>query len=147
LKICLHELSIVDDTLEVLGAPKEYQINRIIRIINGFITFFFINFVEHYTILSYNILKNFEISFIRAFRLFALNYLECTIISNVLICGTILGYTNSRFHQVNNRLRVLYSNLFKNNSDCRYNRQNRSILARQQITGAKDHKQYIWIIM
>ena len=37
LKMCLRELAIVDDTLETLGMPKEYQKlrNWIIRIING----------------------------------------------------------------------------------------------------------------
>ncbi|KYN17870.1 hypothetical protein ALC57_09752 [Trachymyrmex cornetzi] len=43
LKMCLRKLSEVDDTLEALGAPKEYQRlrNWIIRIIIGWIVYIF----------------------------------------------------------------------------------------------------------
>ncbi|KAG5347059.1 GVQW3 protein, partial [Acromyrmex charruanus] len=66
-------------------------------------------------------------------------------ISNALIWGTILGYISFSFHQVNDRLHVLYSDLFENNAECR--RKNRSILVCQRITKAEQRKQYIWIIM
>ena len=54
-------------------------------------------------------------------------------------------YVSFRFHQVIDRLHVLYSGLFKNNAN--YRRQNRSNLECQRITDAEDRKQYIWIIM
>ncbi|KYQ58432.1 hypothetical protein ALC60_02579, partial [Trachymyrmex zeteki] len=74
LKMCLHELSLVDNTIEAVGAPKEYQrLHKwISRIMMGL---------------------------------------------NALIWGTILGYICSRFHQVNDRLHVFYSDLFENNVD------------------------------
>ncbi|KAG5343808.1 L259 protein, partial [Acromyrmex heyeri] len=55
-------------------------------------------------------------------------------------------YTSSRFHRVNDLLHVLCSDL-SGNSSVDYRRQNRSIFVHQRITGAKDHIQYIWIIM
>ena len=41
--MCLHEFAIIDDTLEALGAPKEYQRleNWIIRIIIRLIVYVF----------------------------------------------------------------------------------------------------------
>ncbi|KYM84696.1 hypothetical protein ALC53_05089 [Atta colombica] len=49
LKICLYELSVVDDTLETLGAPKEYQRlrNWTIRIIVGWIVYIFFYLAVH----------------------------------------------------------------------------------------------------
>ena len=43
LEMCLHEFAVIDDTLEALGAPKEYQRlrNWIIRIIIGLIVYVF----------------------------------------------------------------------------------------------------------
>ncbi|KYM91426.1 hypothetical protein ALC53_01494 [Atta colombica] len=54
-------------------------------------------------------------------------------------------YVGSRFHQVNDRLYILYSDLFENNAD--YRRQNKYLLVNHRITGAKNHMRYIWIIM
>lgn len=54
-------------------------------------------------------------------------------------------YISSRFDEVNDRLHVLYSDLFENNADCK--RQNKCLLVRQRITGAKNRKHYTWIIM
>ncbi|KYM99687.1 hypothetical protein ALC62_09603 [Cyphomyrmex costatus] len=148
LKVCLHELSIVDDTLEALGAPKKYRVLRkwILRIIIGWITYIFIDFVR--IIITNGVLYSFESSFRYCIEFFiTVIHLKYIITSSVLICGTVLGYTSSRFHRVNNLLRIIYSDIFENNADYRCTRQNRSILVSQWITGAKNRKQYMWIIM
>ncbi|KYM99799.1 hypothetical protein ALC62_09417 [Cyphomyrmex costatus] len=145
LKMCLHELSIVDDTLEVLGARKEYQRlnNEIIRIIiawtvHGFFHVFVYLSVEYYNFYDY-------INFIRICIAFVLNYPALVNVLNALIWEIVIGYMSSRFHQVNDCLNVLHSELFENIID--YRRRNKSILVCQQTTEVKDRKQYIWIIM
>ncbi|KYN20539.1 hypothetical protein ALC57_07028, partial [Trachymyrmex cornetzi] len=144
LKMCLHELSVVDNTLEALGTPKEYQRlrNWIIRIIIGWIVYIFF-FTSSYL---YRVFLQFDIAinFITIYRTFLSVYPDFVMILSALISGTILRYTSSRFHQINDRLQVLCSDLFENNAD---RRQNRCILVRQRMTGVKDCKQYIWIIM
>ncbi|KYN20540.1 hypothetical protein ALC57_07029, partial [Trachymyrmex cornetzi] len=143
LKICLHELSVVDDTLEALDAPKEYQRlrNWIIRIIIGYIVYIFFSMASSiYALFLGSVIPiNFVI-----YKIFLLQYPQFVIILSALIWGTILRYTSSRFHQVNNRLQVFCSDLFENNTD---RTQNRCILVRQRMTGVKNCKQYIWIIM
>ncbi|KYN02766.1 hypothetical protein ALC62_06407 [Cyphomyrmex costatus] len=148
LKICLRELSVVNDTLETLGAPNEYHRMRnwIIRIIIGCIVFVFhdmiltVFYTKYYNSMdSESILK-----FI--FYMLSICYPLCVNILSALICGTVLGYTSSRFHQVNDRLCVLYSDLIENNAVYRYRKQNKSILVRECIT-AKDRKQSTWILM
>ncbi|KYQ52391.1 hypothetical protein ALC60_08492 [Trachymyrmex zeteki] len=79
------------------------------------------------------------------FKNFVLNYPNFVHVLSALIWGTILGYTSSRIHQVNDRLHVFYSDLFENNAD--YRGQNRSIVVCQRITKAVDHTQYMWILM
>ncbi|KYM98202.1 hypothetical protein ALC62_11107 [Cyphomyrmex costatus] len=150
LKICLCELSIVNDTLEALGAPKEYQMlrNWIIRIIFVWITYFFTEFA----MLCYILCNIYSYRFVDLFKgiyslLYLSDYAKHVNISSALICGTLLGYTSSRFHRVNDRLHILYSNLFENNADYGCKRQTSSILVCYQITGAKDRKQDIWILM
>ncbi|KYN50346.1 hypothetical protein ALC62_14737 [Cyphomyrmex costatus] len=147
LKVCLHELSIVDDTLEALGAPKKYRVLRkwILRIIIGWNIYSITKFVRTISIVI--VLYSFQqISFSYLYDLFIIFYINYVITSSALICGTVLGYTSSRFHQVNNLLRTIYSNIFENNADYRCTMQNRSILVSQRITGAKNRKQYMWII-
>ncbi|KYN07161.1 hypothetical protein ALC62_01876, partial [Cyphomyrmex costatus] len=147
LKVCLHELSIVDDTLEALDAPKKYRVLRkwILRIIIGWNTYIFIDFVR--IIVTNGVLYSFESSFIHYIIYFIVVIHSKIIASSVLICGTVLGYTSSRFHRVNNLLRIIYSDIFENNADYRCTRQNRSILVSQWMTGAKNRKQYMWLIM
>jgi len=53
-------------------------------------------------------------------------------------------YVTFSFHQVNDRLHDLYSNLFEDNAE--YRRNNRFILVCQRITEAEERKQYTWII-
>ena len=92
LKMCLRKLAIVDDSLEALGMPKEYQRlrNWIIRIIVGWIVHIFyqlayanflIIFVLHYDVTFWNITLN----------TFLFKYSENVIIVSVLISAAILG--------------------------------------------------------
>ncbi|KYM94369.1 hypothetical protein ALC62_15003 [Cyphomyrmex costatus] len=147
LKACLRELSVIDDTLEALGVPKKYRMlhNWILRIIIGWIAIFLINFalnIFHKLITFKMLLPLF--TFIQFLLTLSPVNASHVIIISALICGTVLGYTSSRFHRVSERLQVLYSDLFEN-YNCR--RQNRFILVRQPIVRAKYHKQYVWILM
>ncbi|KYQ53601.1 hypothetical protein ALC60_00356, partial [Trachymyrmex zeteki] len=143
LKMCLHELSLVDNIMEAVGAPKEYQRLRkwIIRIIILWIVYIFQNFA----VVIYYSWFVFDSNFDRICENLVITYPNIVHVLSALIWGTIFGYTSSRFHQVNDRLHVLYSDLFENNAD--YRGQNRSILVCQRITKAVNRKQYIWIIM
>ena len=93
--MCLRELAIVDDTLEALGAPKEYQRLRkwIIRIIIGGIAFFFYKLA--YRDLRVFFLFNFDINFF--LFLFAMyfgfltDYSSNVIVLSALISAVILG--------------------------------------------------------
>ena len=91
--MCLRELAIVDDTLEALGVPKEYQRlrNWIIRIIVGWIVHIFyhlayINFiiiiVLHYDVTAF---------WIMMLNTFLFNYSNFIIILSALISAAILG--------------------------------------------------------
>ncbi|KYQ53650.1 hypothetical protein ALC60_03885 [Trachymyrmex zeteki] len=137
--MCLRELSLMDDIMEAIGAPKEYQRLRkwIIRIIILWIVYIF----QYFAVFMYLSWFVFDSNFDRIYENLVIIYPIIVYVLSALIWGTILGYTSSRFHQVNDRLHVLYSDLFENNAD--YRRQNRSILVCQRITS----KQYIWIIM
>jgi len=93
--MCLRELAIVDDTLEALGAPKEYQRlrNRIIRIIIIWIVYVFhqlacINFVIFF-VLNNDI--NFTKIFFSTSIMFLNDYPSNVIILNALISAAILG--------------------------------------------------------
>ncbi|KYN42732.1 hypothetical protein ALC56_02861 [Trachymyrmex septentrionalis] len=145
LKVCLHKLSIVDDTLEALGMPKEYQClrNWIIRIIIGWIVLVFFDNAVCSFFLNYYYYEYFNIVCI--YIPFVINYVHHVNILSALTSGAIIGYTSSRFHRVNDRLLVLYSEMLENNADCK--KQNRFILVQQRITKTKDRKQYMWIIM
>ncbi|KYN50171.1 hypothetical protein ALC62_01170, partial [Cyphomyrmex costatus] len=138
---CLRELSIVDNSLEALGVPKEYRMlrNLIIRIIIGWIATVFINL----TLIIFRefIRPNLPILSIllKIFWIILPTNANHVLTLSALTCGTVFGYTSSRFHRVNERLQVLYSDLFENNYNyCRS--QNRFILVRQRIARAKYHK-------
>ncbi|KYN03971.1 hypothetical protein ALC62_05171 [Cyphomyrmex costatus] len=149
LKACLRELSIVDNSLEALGVPKEYRMlrNLIIRIIIGWIAILFINLTV--SIFLDSIRLNVMPILIIIYKIFWIilwpTNTDHVITLSTLICGTVLGYTSSRFHRVNERLQELYSDLFQNNYNCRS--QNRFILVRQLIARDKYHKQYVWTLM
>ncbi|KYN42467.1 hypothetical protein ALC56_03098 [Trachymyrmex septentrionalis] len=92
LKTCLRELAIVDDSLEALGATKEYQRlrNWIIRIIVGWIVLIFyilactyagMIFIMHSDVTFWNIMLN----------AFVYNYSRNVFILHALISAVILG--------------------------------------------------------
>jgi len=91
LKMCLHEFSLVDDTMEAIGSPKKYQRLRkwIIRIIIGYITYVFYQLAScayiqiMYYYLNYN-------CFVITCRVFLFSYRDFVHIASVLIWGTIL---------------------------------------------------------
>ncbi|KYN50296.1 hypothetical protein ALC62_10267, partial [Cyphomyrmex costatus] len=129
--------------------PKEYRMlrNLIIRIIIGWIAFLFINLTTSIfeEFISLNIMPILRILFKIFWIILNPINMNHVITLSTLICGTVLGYTSSRFHRVNERLQVLYSDLFENNYNCRS--QNRFILIRQRIARDKYHKQYVWTLM
>ena len=88
--MCLHELSVIDDTLEALDVPKEYQRlrNFIIRIIIGWIvcTFYYIVIICLMNTVFYDI----DLHFIDIFHIFLFYYPKCINILSTLIWGTIL---------------------------------------------------------
>ncbi|KYQ55646.1 hypothetical protein ALC60_05457, partial [Trachymyrmex zeteki] len=94
LKMCLHELAIIDETLEALGTPKEYQRlnNWIIRIIIGWIVYVFFNltYTSFFVFLHEKIL-NFIYYLIIPFHIFVSNYPSLIIILSAMISTTILG--------------------------------------------------------
>ena len=92
LKTCLRELAIVDNSLEALGVPKEYQRlrNWIIRIIVGWIVFVFYQFAY------INFLIIFVFQYDWTFWAITLStflavYPENVIILSALISAAILG--------------------------------------------------------
>ena len=89
--MCLRELAIVDDTLEALGAPKEYQRLRkwIIRIIIGYIIYMFYPFATIYVIFIYEDQNN--INFVSICLLYLFNCGKLVHVLSALIWGTILG--------------------------------------------------------
>ncbi|KYQ60740.1 hypothetical protein ALC60_00187 [Trachymyrmex zeteki] len=89
LKMCLHELSLVDDIMEAIGAPKEYQrLHKwIIRIIILWIIYFFQNFA----IVIYFGWFDLDLDFVQIYKSCALYYPKIVHILSALIWGTILG--------------------------------------------------------
>ena len=91
--MCLSELTIVDDTLEALEVPKEYQRlhNWIIRIIIGWIVLIF--YYIAYDNFIYNVFLNYDIinSWRQTLYNFPLTYLSCVIILSALISTAIFG--------------------------------------------------------
>ncbi|KYN50278.1 hypothetical protein ALC62_09199, partial [Cyphomyrmex costatus] len=115
------------------------------RIIIGWIAILFINFTtEIFRNFIFNTLSILRILLTIFWAILPTNTHHVITLS-ALICGTVLGYTSSRFHRVNERLQELYSDLFENNYNCRS--QNRFILVRQRMARAKYHKQYVWTLM
>ncbi|KYQ53343.1 hypothetical protein ALC60_07535 [Trachymyrmex zeteki] len=93
LKMCLRKLAIVDDTLEVLGTPKEYQRlrNWIIRIIIGWLAYIFSKFAC-FNIIYYFFDNNYGInSTFVAYMVMLVEYSTYVIVLNILISATILG--------------------------------------------------------
>ena len=91
LKMCLHELSLVDDTMEAIGLPKKHQRLRkwIIRITIGFIAYMFYHFV--YKPVLFLISTNIYITRISVFEIFDFYFPLFVYISSALIWETIVG--------------------------------------------------------
>ncbi|KYQ56885.1 hypothetical protein ALC60_04171 [Trachymyrmex zeteki] len=94
LKMCLRELAIIDETLEALGTPKEYQRlnNWINRIIIGWIVYVF--FYTTYGVFLVFLLFgtfNFIDYLTMPFDIFLLHYPYYIIILSAMISTTILG--------------------------------------------------------
>jgi len=88
--MCLYELSVVDDTLETLGAPKEYQQlrNWTIRIIIGWIVHISFYLAVY---LYWMFLINVDIYFFHIYGLLLIGYPKFINILSAMIYGTILG--------------------------------------------------------
>ncbi|KYN18205.1 hypothetical protein ALC57_09488 [Trachymyrmex cornetzi] len=145
LKMCLHELSLMDDTMEAVGLPNKFKRLRkwTVRITIGCFVYMFLDSMRPS---FYSLLFNLNI-IITTITFFFFNFFfsQFVYVSSALIWGTSFGYINFRFHQVNDRLHVFYSKFFENDAD--YRRQNRSNSMCQRITETEDRKQCIWIIM
>jgi len=94
--MCLHELSLVDDTMEAIGSPKKYQRLRkwIIRIIIGYIVYIFYRLAScvYFEFMFFN---QAHTGFVAVCKLFLFSYGEFVHISSSLIWGTILGLVYS----------------------------------------------------
>jgi len=88
--MCLHELSLVDDTLEAVGTSKEYQRLRkwIIRIIIGWIV---CTFNEFASITYINFVHGYNTNLIETYFLFVMRFPKYVHILGTLIWGTIFG--------------------------------------------------------
>jgi len=88
--MCLHELSLVDDTMEAIGSPTKYQRLRkwIIRIIIGYFIYIFCQFA---TSVYINFIRGSNINFVSICKIFFMSYEDFVHISSALIWGTILG--------------------------------------------------------
>ncbi|KYQ58877.1 hypothetical protein ALC60_02032 [Trachymyrmex zeteki] len=91
LRMCLHELSVVNDTLEALSVPKEYQRlrNWTIRIIIGWI--FYIFYILLLVTFKWKIIHNKPMYFVDIYRIFLVYYPVFINILSALIWGIILG--------------------------------------------------------
>ena len=93
LKTCLRKLAIVDDSLEALGAPKEYQRlrNWIIRITVGWIVYIFYQLAYLNVFIFFISQYKYKIFWNITLRTFLSNYPENVIILSALISAAILG--------------------------------------------------------
>jgi len=91
--MCLRKLAIVNDTLEVLGAPKEYQRlrNWIIRIIIGMIGYVFYDVASFIIYVSLFFFPNYVNIFGLTLQMFFSKYPINVIILDALISATIFG--------------------------------------------------------
>ena len=89
--MCLHELSLVDNTMEAVGSPKKYQRLRkwIIRIIIGYFVYMFCQFAVRVYLASIFSEKN--VNFVFICKVYLLYYGEFVLASSALIWGIILG--------------------------------------------------------
>jgi len=90
--MCLHELSLVDDTMEAVGSSKKYQCLRkwIVRIIIGHIVYMFYQFAICVYIVIIDEDEN-NIDFVIICLSYLYFYADFVHILNALIWGSILG--------------------------------------------------------
>ena len=90
--MCLYELSLVDDTIEAIGAPKKYQRLRkwIIRIIIGWIVYTFYDLAGSY--IWFFSVSNLNVQYY--IKIIIRNYPNYITLLNVLILGTIIWLVN-----------------------------------------------------
>ncbi|XP_029160042.1 uncharacterized protein LOC114932035 [Nylanderia fulva] len=138
-KICIRKLSIVDNTLEMLGTPKKYRqlYSWLIGIITGWISLALLVDISDIVWLNYE-----YFSITRILVPFIGNYLDHVVNFNVLICGIMVGYTGSRFQRINEYIR----DLCQQNTE-QDKKRNELILVNQRRLETKKCKQYMWIIM
>ncbi|KAM0734581.1 hypothetical protein ACS0PU_011400 [Formica fusca] len=136
LKMCLHKLSIVDDTLEMLGTPKEYRrlYNWVIGIIVGWISLIFLINASDSLWLNYE-----YFSLTRICVPFVANHLVHVNTLNILIWVTILRYIESRFQRINEHIYDMLE--YKRTKGW-----NTLQLISEQRREVKKYKQYIWIL-
>jgi len=104
--MCLHKLSLVDDTMEAVGLPKKYQCLRkwIIRITIGYIVYMFYQFAVN--ILQFKFFYQTNINFNFICIMFSIYYPRFVHISCPVIWGTILGLVHVNIYFVNFLLTV-----------------------------------------
>ncbi|RLU19070.1 ObirGr22 [Ooceraea biroi] len=143
LSTCLRKLSVVDDTLQVLGTPKEYRLlyKWTIGVIIGWIILAcFLNTID--SIVSYYYTREHS-DIVRICVPFFTNHLFHVDTYSGLIWGTILGYTGSRFQRINEHIYTLLSE----DTKCIKRWDKLIPINYQSRAEAKDCKRYIWIIM
>ena len=86
----LRELSVVDDTLEALGAPKKYQWLRkwIIRLMIGWIVYVFCSLLLLESVLRVDFGEDINFNIYEIFVMFYSEYVNAL---SALIWGTIIG--------------------------------------------------------
>jgi len=97
--MCLHELSLEDNTLEALGTPKEYQQlrNWIIQIIIGWIVFIFSQLLAIAS--RWKFVFTSSMNYYDILEISLRNYPIFVNVLNVLIWGSILGLVYTMWSQ------------------------------------------------
>ncbi|XP_067207059.1 putative gustatory receptor 28b [Linepithema humile] len=137
LNMCLRKLSIVDDTLKMLGIAKEYRrlYNLAIRLIIGWIVLICLLTVSDNFTSKCNYFTNCIIVPLMGKYLLYVNTF------NGIIWGTILRYIGSKFQQINKCVH----NMLEDKKG--HVKKLQKLILIQQRTEAKERKQLIWIIM
>ncbi|XP_032681993.1 uncharacterized protein LOC116849182 [Odontomachus brunneus] len=140
LKTFLRKLSIVDDTLEALGTPKEYQ-----KLYKWMIAVIIVWIVSSNLLNGMDALVEDEDKFNIMSVCIALveNFLPHMGTINSVILGTVLGYMGSRFERVNKHIR----NFLENDAE-HIGAKNTSIfIVRKRVVETEECSRRVWIIM
>ncbi|XP_012222837.2 putative gustatory receptor 28a [Linepithema humile] len=146
LKTCLHRLSIVNNTLEVFGKPKDYQwLHKLtVRVI-----IIWIALVCFLDTLDIFLLNYGYFSITHIFIPFVGNYIDHINVLGCAMWGIILRYIGSRFQLINEHLESLVKN------DIKYTKRENLILneeyqksqRRTKANKIKKRRKSMWIIM